>query len=220
LKDVLEENVPEKYDLSQEMFEGFIEDHSANDSTIKLGFINQETQSSRVYDTAGTSPSICAGTHGYANGYIKVKSATSSGFEIAKEGDSINLQNPNSETRRGRVGDQIAQTLDTKCQQAVFIGAIRGRDPKDRNNRKKGVKLVQTLEKGSSLTSNTLTTVQKDNVLILGNKIRRLTPLECFRLMDFNSNFKWNVSDSQAYRQAGNSIPVAFLEKIISKFKF
>jgi len=46
-------------------------------------------------------------------------------------------------------------------------------------------------------------------------KIRRLTPRECFRLMDFPDSFKWPVSDSQAYKQAGNSIVVNVLYKII-----
>lgn len=47
-------------------------------------------------------------------------------------------------------------------------------------------------------------------------KIRRLTPRECFRLMDFPDTFTWPVSDSQAYKQAGNSIVVRVLEKIIN----
>jgi DNA (cytosine-5)-methyltransferase 1 len=51
--------------------------------------------------------------------FIKVPSATKAGYEIAKEGDSINLSNPNSETRRGRVGKQKAQTLETSCNQAA-----------------------------------------------------------------------------------------------------
>jgi DNA (cytosine-5)-methyltransferase 1 len=51
--------------------------------------------------------------------YLKVKSATSDGYEQAEVGDSINLSNPNSETRRGRVGKQKAQTLETSCNQAV-----------------------------------------------------------------------------------------------------
>lgn len=46
-------------------------------------------------------------------------------------------------------------------------------------------------------------------------KIRRLTPRECFRLMDFPDSFTWPVSDSQAYKQAGNSIVVNVLYKII-----
>ena len=51
------------------------------------------------------------------------------------------------------------------------------------------------------------------------NNIRRLTPRECFRLMDFPDTFKWSVSNSQAYKQAGNSIVVNVLAEIIKKLK-
>ena len=57
--------------------------------------------------------------------YIKVKSATSTGYDIANEGDAINLTAINSTTRRGRVGKQQAQTLDTLCEQAVIQDRIR-----------------------------------------------------------------------------------------------
>lgn len=50
-----------------------------------------------------------------------------------------------------------------------------------------------------------------------GYKIRRLTPRECFRLMDFPDTFTWKVSDSQAYKQAGNSIVVNVLYKILKQ---
>ena len=47
--------------------------------------------------------------------------------------------------------------------------------------------------------------------------IRRLTPRECFRLQDFPDSFKMPCSDSQMYKQAGNSITVGVLEKIINR---
>jgi DNA-cytosine methyltransferase len=47
--------------------------------------------------------------------------------------------------------------------------------------------------------------------------IRRLTPREAFRLQDFPETFQWPVSDSQAYKQAGNSIVVAVLAALIEK---
>lgn len=50
-------------------------------------------------------------------------------------------------------------------------------------------------------------------------RIRKLTPRECFRLMDFPDSFSWPVSDTQAYKQAGNSICVGVLSNIISKLK-
>ena len=52
------------------------------------------------------------------------------------------------------------------------------------------------------------------------NTIRRLTPKECFRLMDFPDSFDFSVvSNSQAYKQAGNSIVVKCLELIIKNLK-
>lgn len=54
-------------------------------------------------------------------------------------------------------------------------------------------------------------------------RIRKLTPRECLRLMGFGDDFKIAVSDTQMYRQAGNSIVVdvliALLKQIdISKY--
>src|SRR5699024_9682873 len=43
---------------------------------------------------------------------IAIKEATKKGYAIAEEGDSINVQFPDSKTRRGRVGKQIANTLE------------------------------------------------------------------------------------------------------------
>ena len=58
---------------------------------------------------------------------------------------------------------------------------------------------------------------QQDLLIGKTNKIRRLTPRECFRLQDFPETFNWPCSDSQAYKQAGNSITVGVLAKIIEK---
>lgn len=50
-------------------------------------------------------------------------------------------------------------------------------------------------------------------------RIRKLTPKECFRLMDFDDEdcdkcVAAGISNSQLYKQAGNSIVVACLEAI------
>ena len=50
-----------------------------------------------------------------------------------------------------------------------------------------------------------------DNYVTNNGKIRKLTPRECLRLMGFRDSFKIVVSDTQAYRQAGNSIVVDVL---------
>ena len=47
-----------------------------------------------------------------------------------------------------------------------------------------------------------------------GKNPRRLTPLECARLMGFPSNFKIVVSDCQAYKQFGNSVVVPLMADV------
>jgi len=82
---------------------------------------------------------------------------------------------------------------------------------------------LQYENKGVRILRETLSKIQEIqqpfNKQIQGQRIRRLTPIEAFRLMDFNEDFKWNVSDSQAYKQAGNSICVGVLVEIIKKLK-
>lgn len=56
-----------------------------------------------------------------------------------------------------------------------------------------------------------------DNYVTKGEKIRKLTPRECHRLMGFSDSFKIVVSDTQAYRQAGNSIVVPILIELLKK---
>jgi DNA (cytosine-5)-methyltransferase 1 len=162
LKDVLDDEIDEKYFVTNTKIE-YLQRSEGTTFNINANILTQENPNvSRTIQ------------NGYWKGgrdvqYIKVKSATSKGYEEAREGDSINFSVPSSETRRGRVGKGVAQTLDTSCNQGTLI---------------------------------------KD-------KIRRLTPRECFRLMDFPDTFTWPVSDSQAYKQAGNSIVVNVLYKIL-----
>jgi len=63
---------------------------------------------------------------------VMVKEATKQGYAIATEGDSINLEQPNSKTRRGRVGKGIANTLTCSCNQGTLDGyRIRKLTPKE-----------------------------------------------------------------------------------------
>ena len=63
---------------------------------------------------------------------IAIKEATKRGYAIAEKGDSINLEQPNSKTRRGRVGKGIANTLTCSCNQGTLDGyRIRKLTPKE-----------------------------------------------------------------------------------------
>lgn len=135
-------------------------------------------QSGVVYDTDGIAPTIRAYQGGNLEPKIRVKEATKQGYAEAEVGDSINLSHPNSKTRRGRVGKQIANTLLTGESQGVVESDFR---------------------------------------------IRKLTPRECWRLQGFPD---WAFdkaqavnSNSQLYKQAGNSVTVNVIEAIAKELK-
>ena len=89
--------------------------------------------------------------------------------------------------------------------------------------------------------TNTLSTVQKDNLLVVkvsGSMayavwnekyqcyvaIRRLTPLECFRLQGWEDEYFHRAalvnSDSQLYKQAGNGVTVPVIYEIARRFRY
>ena len=110
---------------------------------------------------------------------ILIKEATKKGYAEAEIGDSVNLSHPNSKTRRGRVGKQIANTLLTGESQGVVEPDFR---------------------------------------------IRKLTPRECWRLQGFPD---WAFdkaqevnSNSQLYKQAGNSVTVNVISAIAKELEW
>ncbi|MHA1541142.1 MAG: DNA cytosine methyltransferase [Alphaproteobacteria bacterium] len=56
-----------------------------------------------------------------------------------------------------------------------------------------------------------------DNYITRGKSLRKLTPRECLRLMGFSDKYKIVVSNTQAYKQAGNSIVVDVLVAILKE---
>lgn len=208
LKDVLENDVDEKYFLSEKMIKGIM--------NTKFQSYANLIQEKEYVD--------CLKACDYkAPKSIKVKSNTLKGYEEATEGDSINFSVPNSETLRGRVGKGVAQTLDTSCNQGVVYNDKRLNETIQRNQLPNGKPMM--LDTYNKSIHNECPTLKarhaqnNDRKLWDGYKIRRLTPRECFRLMDFPDSFTWPVSDSQAYKQAGNSIVVNVLCKIINNLK-
>lgn len=196
LKDILELYVDEKYFLSE--------------SAINKCLKSQANKNMLNEDIPDKSRCIISGYYKqpFDGQYLKIKSATSKGYEEATEGDSINFSVPNSETRRGRVRKEVAQTLDTSCNQEICIPVL---TPDRINTRQNGRRFKENNDPSFTITT------QDRHGIYDGYKIRRLTPRECFRLMDFPDSFTWPVSDSQAYKQAGNSIVVGVLEKIIER---
>lgn len=107
--------------------------------------------------------------------YVAIRTANKQGYDLAEDGDGVDLAYPNSKTRRGRVGHGVSKTL--AC-------------------------------------SDTMGTLD-------GYRIRKLTPKECWRLMGFDDEdferAKIVNSNTQLYKQAGNSIVVNVLEAILKE---
>lgn len=168
---------------------------------------------------------------------IAVREATKFGRKMAGIGDSIDIAYVEQNRRRGRVQKGIAHTLVTSGnEQAVvvpaddninpFIVASRGRNPENPSDRTVGVPTTQHLEANSQGLCNTLTTVQKDNYVCepkntMCFRIRKLTSRECFRLMGFPDEcydkVEKVVSSTRRYEQAGNSIVVNVLRRIVEQ---
>jgi DNA (cytosine-5)-methyltransferase 1 len=131
--------------------------------------------------------------HGIA---IEVKEATKQGYAECRVGiDSVNFSMPNSKTRRGRVGQEIANTLDTSCNQGIFV------------------------QVSEELTVYAVW-YEKYQCYIA---IRKLTPKECFRLQGWSDDYfekaQFVNSDSQLYKQAGNGVTVSVIKAIAEKLK-
>lgn len=170
-------------------------------------------QVTRVYDINGIPPTLNTMQGGGREPKILVREATKQGYAVANVGDSINFSHPNSKTRRGRVGKNIANTLLTSDEQCVVLPQI---IQKPHGFNKGGVhNIAPTLTKSS---------YQENNFLkIEGVSIRKLTPRECWRLQGFPD---WAFdkaqevnSNSQLYKQAGNSVTVNVIEEIAKRLR-
>lgn len=167
LGDLLEEDADEKYFLSEERINALLK-HKERNKANGNGFGARFVTETDIASSLTTSPDKSAGQ------YLAIKQATKKGYIEGYPGDYVNLQFPQSETRRGRVSSEVANTLLCNDSQGVITEDL---------------------------------------------KIRKLTPLECFRLMGFDDRDLYilqmdSISDNQLYKMAGNSIVVDVLQAI------
>ena len=125
---------------------------------------------------------------------VKVAEANKQGYTECRVGiDAVNLSVPGSKTRRGRFGKEVANTLDTSCNQGIFV-------------------------KVSDELIVYAVWYEKYQCYIA---IRKLTPRECFRLQGWSDDYfekaEFVNSDSQLYKQAGNGVTVTVIEVIARK---
>jgi DNA (cytosine-5)-methyltransferase 1 len=188
----------------------------------------QPYQQDRVYDAEGIVPAL---NQGKSDLILRVKSATSLGYEEATSGDTIYTSRTQSETRRGRVGKQKAQTLETSCNQAVVQPNYKYEAANElvrRNTLTEGeVKGLDFYNQSVRDVIPTLTDPKHNSQgLFDGYRIRRLTPIECERLQGFPDqhtaygNYDGEVkpmSNTQRYKQCGNAVTVDVVAAVAKK---
>lgn len=184
LKDLLEKEVDESYYLNEKQLNYAIDLNDAQKGTkwegrCDAGKLNESiartlgVRSAGGCQRVGVSNFVVDGIEGeikVKDFKILVKEATKKGYAEASEGDSINLEQPNSKTRRGRVGHGVAQTLTTSPQQVVIDHSFVNGDV---------CKTVRASGHGS---------VDRHSWDMVHHQfgVRRITPKECFRLQDFD----------------------------------
>lgn len=171
-----------------------VSNHAGQDSGIAIPVLTpdraEKRQNGRKFKEDGEPMFTLTGQdrHGIA---IGVKEATKQGYAECRVGiDSVNFSMPNSKTRRGRVGRDVANTLDTSCNQGIFV------------------------QVSEELTVYAVW-YEKYQCYIA---IRKLTPKECFRLQGWTDDYfekaEFVNSDSQLYKQAGNGVTVNVIKAI------
>jgi DNA (cytosine-5)-methyltransferase 1 len=98
-----------------------------------------------------------------------------------------------------------------------MVVASRGRNPENPSDRTTGSPTEQRLELNKEGTTNTLSSIQKDNMVLEEMKIRRLTPIECERLQGFPDGWTEGFSDTQRYKMMGNAVTTKVVEAIANK---
>ena len=195
LKDVLEESVDEKYYLSDKLIAGLIA-NTERQRAKGNGFTFETTDGDCVAKTITTRVGACRSGDNYIQvvGKLDIK-----GHDCVK---------------RVYSGEGIAPTLTNmqggNRQPKIIIDDTQGFD---------GVRVYDKYSPTLRASRSGLKTIDYDVKAAVTMRIRKLTPRECWRLMgfgdeDFNKAKAIPTSDTQLYKQAGNSIVVNVLEAV------
>lgn len=197
MKDLLEEKVDDKYYLSEKYLKCF------SDMKNRNGFTRGERFNPRKIEDCNTAFTITTKSGERPNDNF-----------IIQLGNLKNTESFGGNPQTGRVysPDGISPCLNTMQGGGLEPKILQ----KAHGFNKGGVKenIVPALTKSSWHENNFVANIQNED-----NRIRKLTPLECWRLMGFRDMDYYaaksvGISDAQLYKQAGNSIVVTVLEAI------
>ena len=205
LKDVLEDDVDEKYYLSDETIEGFIS-HTKKQQEAGNGFKfspkDENSVASSVTTKAGSRPDD---NFIKVEGMLNVKGTDQIRRVYGVDGVAATLTTMQGGNQEPKI--QVKSATKAGYETATTGDSINLTHPDSKTRRGRvGVGVAQTLDCAC-------------NQAVVTERIRKLTPRECLRLQDFPDTFKQVVSNSQQYKQAGNSMSVNILEMIFRQIE-
>ena len=213
LRDILETNTSDEYLAGENLQKNYKGGNQLNP--------NYKSQANTIHDTEGKSGTICAGTHGYANGYVAGK--TKQMLELRK--------------------DEKTNTVTTVQKDNVVVETITVDKEKKQLTIKEATKKgYTTIEDGdcfdmtfpNSKTRRGRNMKDKSNCLTAANYDymryehsdedkevywRKLTPVECERLQTVPDNYTNHVSNTQRYKMLGNGMTVEVITHILKNME-
>lgn len=176
----------------------------------------QPYQQNRVYDTEGSAPALCKDKADLLIVHNMMPRSSKKG-----NGGTGHLTRKDGKT-------YCLDTVNTNAVEIVEPICIRqtGRNPENPKSRVSGLPTEQMIEQRNDFKTGCLSTVQKDNMVKYGSRIRRLTPGECCALQNVPKSyfFKPEVktrfgnqicSDSAIYKMLGNGWTINVIVHIL-----
>lgn len=200
LKDVLEEQVDDRYYLSDKMTKNIIFFGSENDNII--GHSGSGGQKGSIFNVNGQVGALCA-----------------TDYKQPKQIICHNTMPRSSKTGKGGTGplsrdDGKTYCLDTGRTNAIEIKHKYHDEIQKSLLNEKSTTLDASYYKGFGVRSGACRQVASNE-----SRIRRLTPLECERLQCIKDNYTAHVSDTQRYKMIGNGWTISVISHIFSSLK-
>ena len=208
LKDMLDDEVDEKYLLNQELVSKYLETGTASN--------HKGSQAGKVADENDVFHTVNAGSHGYSMGYVKLQQTHTlniKGNDSIKRIYSSDGLCPSLTTMQGGHREPKIAHPVREVGRRLDVDGKRCDDNKD-------IPITRSKE-----ISNCLSGVQKDSYVVTKENIdskyifRKLTERECFRLQGFDDSFIFppKMSSTQLYKQAGNGMSRNILDMIFTQ---
>jgi len=211
LRDILETNTSDEYLAGENLQKNYKGGNQLNP--------NYKSQANTIHDTEGKSGTICAGTHGYANGYIKT-------YDTPKQvGTAVDIKGH----------DQIKRVYSPDGKSSTLTTCGGGhREPKVMVDKRKPNQI------NPSKKANGVQPYMQDRVFHVDGKShaltrefaartnvgdeqevywRKLTPVECERLQTVPDNYTNHVSNTQRYKMLGNGWTIEVITHILKNME-